>query len=33
MEYGVGAARVWRSVLGIENTVIESVELGPPKGN
>lgn len=26
-EYGVRAARVWRSVLGIEHTVIESVEI------
>jgi transposase len=28
----VRAARVWRSVLGIENTVIESVELEPAAG-
>ena len=26
------AARVWRSVLGVENTVIESVELEPDGG-
>ena len=27
LEYGVRAARVWRSVLGVEHTVIESVEI------
>jgi transposase len=29
VEYGVRAVRVWRSVLGVEHTVIESVELEP----
>lgn len=29
MEYGVRAVRVWRSVLGVENTVVESVGLEP----
>jgi transposase len=32
VEYGVRAARVWRSVLRVEHTVIESVELEPDGG-